>query len=85
MPFFSTKLSFYLEGKQPVTSAGPCGENRYQERHPKRKTIKNAIIFAVEHFAVKHKKLLTTNSNLKSKQPSAIPALLSGISRAKLT
>jgi hypothetical protein len=56
MPFFPTKLSFYLQGgKQPVTSAGPGSENRYNECHPERKTIKNAIIFALEHFAVKHK------------------------------
>jgi hypothetical protein len=55
MPFFPTELSFYLQGKQPVTGAGPCSKNRYDERHPERKTIKNAIILALEHFAVKHK------------------------------
>jgi hypothetical protein len=88
MPFFSTEaifLSFYLQGgKQPVTSAGPGSENRYNERHPERKTIKNTIIFAFEHFAVKHKKLLTTNSQFETEaDASTIPAILSGICRAK--
>ena len=84
MPFFPTGLSFYLEGKQPVTGAGPGSENRYNERHPERKTIKNTIIFAFEHFAVKHKKLLTTNSQFETEaDASTIPAILSGIYCAK--